>query len=508
MKTLCILLISFLCAGEIQGQFLKTADRQPVSSWIIGDRHQLYGMESRNYSSPDFTMGADSLKDTVTNKYGDLRNDRLDFNKKYPLWSVALKVTGSNVFTFVVDRYLFNYDFSRVGFNSWSHNMKTGWEWDTDRFGMNFIVHPYSGSAYFNAARSSGYDFWESAPFALLGSLEWEYFGENTLPSYNDVINTPVNGVFLGEVFYRIGSDILDDRTTGWERFGRELSVAIMSPTRAFSRFTQGKMFRVTSEEVYQTEPLNVTLSGGARAYNDGTTFWSGPKDTWFGILLDYGNPFEVRTRKPFDFFKLRMDLANGAGRKILDNITGYGLLFGTNVPVGGGMLIGGFQHFNYFDNRTFELATIAFGPGVISKVTMGKNTNLNTAFHVGIVPFAGNSTRFPISDTSQFRDYNYGGGAEAKLESTLSLGGWAEFTFIGYYFWVRTYVGAAGDHYIGLINPRVSVRLYDNLSLGFEQLVYYSDRYTKDYGNFHIIRTEQKIILSLYFEDFKREKK
>jgi len=166
----------------VQAQYLKKPDQQPISSWIIGERQQLYSMESRNDPYPYFSIGVDSLKDTVTNKYGDLRNDKPEFNKKYPMWSVALKVTGANLFTFAVDRYFFNYDFSRVGFNSWKHNIQTGWEWDTDRFGMNFIVHPYSGGAFFNAAPSSGYNYWESAPFALLGSLEWEYFGKTPSP--------------------------------------------------------------------------------------------------------------------------------------------------------------------------------------------------------------------------------------------------------------------------------------------------------------------------------------
>jgi hypothetical protein len=534
MKTICILAISFLCPAFLQAQFLSTLDKQPISSLIIGERQQVSKMDFTDYSRLDLALrrdpwqdpvrAKDSLKtvqdtvraqdsvkkvqDTVTNKYGDLRNDLPEFNKKYPLWTVVLKVTGSNLFTFAIDRYLFNYDFSRVGFNSWKHNMETGWEWDTDRFGMNFIVHPYSGASYFNAARSSGYNFWESAPFTVLGSLEWEYFGETTLPSYNDVINTSINGIFLGETIYRIGSDILDDQTTGLDRFWREFSVFLMSPTRAFSRFTQGKMFRVTSEDVYQQEPLNVTLSGGMRAVNDGSKFWTGEKDTYLDITLDYGNPFEVRSRKPFDYFKVRVDIANGAGRKILDNITGYGLLFGRNVHSDDvDLLIGGFQHFNYFDNYTFELATIAFGPGIVSNVRIGKNSGLYTTFHAGVVPFAGNST-FYGPDTSQIRDYNYGGGAEAKLESTLNLGGWVDCTFIGYYFWIHTFVGNAGDHYIGLIKPRISMKIFRNISVGFEHLVYYSDRYTVNNGNFHQVRTEQKVYLQLYFENFKKETK
>jgi hypothetical protein len=508
MKTLCILVISLLCSALLQAQFRVKLDKQPISSPISGDQQQLHNTDFRYYSYLDPALERDSLKDTVYNKYGDLRNDKPEFNKKYPWWTVVLKLTGANVFTFAVDRYIFNYDFSRVGFNSWNHNIKTGWEWDTDRFGMNFIIHPYSGSTFFNAGRSSGYNFWESAPFAALGSLEWEYFGENTLPSYNDIINTTTNGIFLGEVTYRIGSDILDDQTTGMERFLREFAVFVLSPTRAFSRFTQGKLTRVTSEEVYQTEPLNVALAGGMRKVNEGSSFWTGPTNFWFNTTLDYGNPFEVRSRKPFDYFRLRLALTKGAGRKILDNITGYGLLFGKNVQSGSlGMLVGGFQHFNYFDNQTFELATIAFGPGIVSDLPIGRKSNLYTNLLVGVVPFAGDNTRFEITDTSQARDYNYGGGAEAKLETTLRLGSSVEFIFIGYYFWVHTYVGYAGDHYIGLIRPRIEFKLFSNLSVGIEHDVYYSDRYTRDFGAIHQVRTEQKVYLSLLFESFKKQK-
>lgn len=523
MKTLCILIISLLCSGLLQAQYPAKFDAQSKSNLKFRKQLQLYKADSRSYSYLGLNTAKHSLEDTVhkntaykdsvyqdtvRNKYGDLRNDKAEFNKQSPWWTVALKVTGANIVTFAIDRYFFNYEFSRVGFNSWNHNIQTGWEWDQDRFGMNFIVHPYSGGAFFNAARSSGYNFWESAPFATLGSLEWEYFGENTLPAYNDVINTTINGIFIGEVMYRIGSDILDDRTTGFDRFFREFCVFFLSPTRTWSRLTQGKLFRVTSEEVYQTEPLNVTLSGGMRAVNDGSSFLTGPSNFLLNINLDYGNPFEVRTRKPFDCFKVRVDITQGVGRKILDNITGYGLLFGGNAHLGrSDMLVGGFQHFDYFDNKTFELATIGFGPGIITKLPVSPNSNLYTNFHVGVVPFAGNSTRFG-PDTTQLRDYIYGGGAESKLECTLNLGSWIGFTFIGYYFWFHSFVGDAEDHYIGILKPSIGLKLFNNLSIGFEHLVYYSDRYTRDYGNFHEVRTEQRVNLTLYFENFKQQKK
>jgi hypothetical protein len=69
----------------------------------------------------------------------------------------------------------------------------------------------------------------------------WEYFGENTRPSKNDLINTPISGAFLGEILYRISSNILDDRKRGAERVWREFFAGLINPTRALNRFTQKK---------------------------------------------------------------------------------------------------------------------------------------------------------------------------------------------------------------------------------------------------------------------------
>lgn len=131
-------------------------------------------------------------------------------------------------------------------------------------------------------------------------------------------------------------------------------------------------------------------------------------------------------------------------------------------------MLVGLFQHYDYWDNKTFELGTIAFGGGVVSKLPLILNSHLYTNVHLGVVPLAGNSTQYG-PDTSQFRDYNYGGGLGGKLESTLEFGRFASATLIGYYYWIRTYVGHKDDHYMAIIRPRIEVRFVNNLSLGFE---------------------------------------
>jgi hypothetical protein len=433
-----------------------------------------------------------------------LREDDPTYNKKYPLWSVALKVVSLNVFVWAIDRYVFNYSFSRIGFKTWGNNLKSGWEWDTDRLGMNFFFHPYSGGAFFNCARANGYSYFASVPFVLLGSSLWEYFGETTRPAYNDIINTTASGALFGEILYRLTSSILDDRKTGKERFFREVAAAILSPGRALGRLMQGKLTRVTPREVYQKEPLNITLLTGAHWFNNRTDFGTGDKSALFGVHLDYGDPFEVRPRKPFDFFKLRIDLSYGkyVWKKYLDNVVAYGLLFGKTVHSGNlEILIGAFQHYNYWDNKIFEISTLGFGGGIIAKWQLSRNSNFQSAFHLGVVPLgASNSPYIDIVENGiHVRNYDYSGGGEFKFEGTFNLGKIGQVTAIYYLYMFHTFIGPSGDKIISIFKPRISVRLFDNFSLGFEYLYYHKDGAYLDFPDVHKSNSEQRLYLMLY---------
>lgn len=507
MKIAYVLVLSLLFSAFLQAQdtnkVVTPSPKTPADTAAVQKRIEIHSEEGLNTK---WHSVRDSIFYTKYNKYGDLKDDDPLYNPKKPWWWVAFKVTASNAATTATDRYILRYDYANVGFNSWAHNIKTGWEWDIDRFGMNFFFHPYAGASYFNSALSSGYSYYGAIPFAIGGSLEYEYLGENTLPSINDIINTPTSGAFIGEVLYRLSSNILDDRATGTRRLFLELAAAAVDPARAFGRLTSGQVFRHTTKEIYQKEPLNSTLSIGMRKLNNGSNFGTGSASATVNLDVDYGNPFEIRSRKPFDYFTMRTDFNLGVGRKILDNINGYGLLYGNNIQHGSlEMLVGIFQHYDFWDNKTFELGAITFGGGVLSKLSLTNNSILYTNLHLGIVPLAGNSTRYG-PDTSEFRDYNYGGGLAGKFLSTLEIGKRASVTFVGYYYWIRTYVGHKGNHYIGMIRPRLEIRFVNNLSLGLEHLVYYSDRYPSDFHPIHIVRTEQRIYLKVFFEQFKRK--
>ena len=104
---------------------------------------------------------------------------------------------------------------ARITPKTWWANMEQGWVWDLDDFLVNQIGHPYQGNNYFNAGRANGLSFWESAGITAFGSGTWEYFGETNHASLNDLVNTTLGGIALGEMFHRTAWLVRDTRATG-----------------------------------------------------------------------------------------------------------------------------------------------------------------------------------------------------------------------------------------------------------------------------------------------------
>ena len=342
---------------------------------------------------------------------------------------------------------------------------------------------------------------WASYPFTLFGSAQWEWLGENTKPSKNDLINTTISGAFLGEVLYRISSNILDDRRRGGNRVWREVFAGVVDPTRALGTSKKCKWIG---------SPETVTIAAGyikiiTACPGMDQKICSGSTNAIVNLQLDYGDPFEVRRRKPFDVFRLRLEGRYGDDKRIIDNVLGYGLLFGKNIVRGNNaMLVGIFQHYDYWSNKVFELGSLGFGPGIISKLKFSRHSNLYSGLHFAVVPLAGNSTRVGV-DSSEIRDYPFGGGWEARIEERLNIGRWLSVGFNGYYYWIHNYEGSNGKSQVGILKPLITLRLINNVSIGFEHHIYYDNRYIDKNIELQLKRTEQKIFLQFFFEDNRR---
>lgn len=100
-------------------------------------------------------------------------------------------------------------------FKRWhNHVISEGPEWDHDKFIFNYVLHPYAGAAYFMAARSCGFNFYQSMLYStIISNIGWEFGIEAFMerPSYQDLFITPLVGSTLGEGFYRLKRHLVDN---------------------------------------------------------------------------------------------------------------------------------------------------------------------------------------------------------------------------------------------------------------------------------------------------------
>ncbi len=129
-------------------------------------------------------------------------------------------------------------------FRKWWQNVKSGPVWDTDEWYINYIGHPYFGGVYYVAARSSGYNWWNSFIYSfLMSTFVYEYGVEAMCeaPSIQDIIVTPLAGGLYGELAYRGKMSILANGSMvlGSHLLGSTM-LWILDPIGEFSQWLSG----------------------------------------------------------------------------------------------------------------------------------------------------------------------------------------------------------------------------------------------------------------------------
>ena len=376
--------------------------------------------------------------------------------KKHPWWALA-EVTGINVGVQLFDRYVTREDFAQTTLRTIRQNFERGMVWDNDYFHMNMFMHPYHGNLYFNAARTNGLTYWESAPYALFGSAMWEFFGEVDPPAINDIFATTCGGMAIGEMTHRLSRTVLDDRARGFRRFLREAAAAIINPIQGLHRIISGDAWRVKSSHYryhdFRQIPLDASVSIGWRYLADDGALFRGVHAPFVNLTLAYGTSVDGEShRTPYDFFDIEANIAFGGGQPLVNTLSIVGRLWSTPILDKKDMAgeFGIYQHYNYYNSKTVEdgseltpyrLSEVAaFGPGfIVSLPKIGALSKMEQRIFVSGIMLGGTkSDYFNVIE----RDYNMGSGFSVKSKTQLDFGRTARFVLNTKFFRLYTWKG------------------------------------------------------------------
>jgi hypothetical protein len=328
-------------------------------------------------------------------------------------WVPPLEIVG-----FTVGLHAFNKAFNSdpvydVTWEDIQRHFKDGWVYDKDKFLTNQFAHPYEGSMYFTASRSTGHGFWVSAVGAFIGSWTWEMFAEAEQPSINDQITTTVAGSFLGEILYRFSNVVLDGggaRPGGW----REFAALAISPMTGLNRSFYGDTYRptgMTSPPTFGEFRLGLGAAGAAHA--TGTEPVDQARGFSVGGEVIYGLAAGSWTfDQPFDYFDLAADLVinkSAAGRAADGNFSIHALLVGTDYGQGRNRgFLGLFGTYDYLTPPAYRVSSSALGFGTTGQVLLGQDFALQGSAILSIGFGAGGQ----LQENSGNRDYHFGAQA------------------------------------------------------------------------------------------------
>ena len=402
---------------------------------------------------PTDTVVSKIIIDTLSISSSEVKDSLLNPPKMWKNYTNATaNFVGVNLGVWSFDRFVLNTDYSRINKETICYNLSHAPVWDTDKFSTNLLMHPYHGSIYFNGARLNGFNFYQSVPFALGGSLMWEFFMENEPASINDLMATTLGGSALGEVNFRFSDAILDNSATGFNRFLREFTAGLLSPARFIERLETGKLWKKKSEKgnLERLIPIQIGLNFGYRLNYRKEDFYL--KGISLTADVDYGDIFETEIRKPYDWFQMRFqfDLINA--NPYINHVNLIGVVYNgemfesKKIKFHGGL----FQHFDYYKShikmKTGEYITpyyisevAAAGPGLLFE-TKGKGVKINGKLFFNAILLGASKSDYIKIDN---RDYNMGSGFSVKFHNQYILSKRWSLVFNMEHYFISTWKGA-----------------------------------------------------------------
>ncbi|WCT14951.1 DUF3943 domain-containing protein [Mucilaginibacter jinjuensis] len=392
---------------------------------------------------------------------------------KKHFWRASGEWTLAQIIPWSYNYYVRDAEFAHITFASIGHNLKpSSWEWDDNNFTTNQIAHPYHGNLYFNAFRSNGYSFWQSASATVAGSLMWEIAGETHPPAPNDLINTSVGGIILGEMTYRISNRIINKRQRGAKRQASEIAAFLIDPMNGLNRLLDGKWGKVST--IPGTDLDTVSTIGeidlGARQINErsGNLFTKG-KTGWYARLrLFYGDPYTA-SKKPFNNFDIKVELGADDTAK-LNNVSVNGLLSSWEIKSNNreDQIMSLTANYDFYHNAAFEYGAQSVTFSLYSRYfNENKDVKFNTRFGAGAVILAAVPDAY--LHYGEGCDYDYGPGFSLLGQAGVTIHN--RFAILGNYRggWFATLNGNESTHFLHELAGEARYRIVKQLSFGAE---------------------------------------
>lgn len=407
------------------------------------------------------------------------------------------EVLALNVVVWGYDRFVTDAHYARVTPQIWKRNLHEGWKWDDNHWGINFFGHPYQGVYYFASARSAGFGFYPSFLFTMLGSWEWEHFGEREYPAPNDLITTSVGGALYGEILFRLSRRLLAEPDPTWME---QAGSFVLHPLSYVHWKVDGLR---PNDPGYK--PLNMSLAFGG-GYRLGSDYRYDElranrlDDEWkeffgFGDLsVEYGNP-DRKVKEAAEYFTVDIRYEHGQHERLFNMNTSAKLYsFHQSDHRGAWTDVAPTLNFDTFYGDLVEMGNLSLGLRLDLSLPLYREIKLRYITEPGFLFFGSTDFNYNellsemVKDYEVTRDYQYNYGV--KMMTSLGLNFWDRFffkdRFMGYLMktmpGTEPHYGAKGYDIVGANQLSLEAYVTERVNVGVRVDSYFKvSAYTGD---------------------------
>lgn len=334
-------------------------------------------------------------------------------------WVASIENLGINIFINRFDANIRNIFWAKVTPATWERNLAMGFQTDYDNFTVNWLGHPVHGSLFYNAARSNGYNYWQSIPFTVGGSLLWEYFGETYYASKIDLLTTSFGGIYLGEMTHRIA-----------EVFQLKIKKPLLKTTftTIINPVSQINSLLIKGKKQLNSNTLNPLIKGQL-AIGGSYPFGKINGNIWgargyMSLSLIYGDLFNKTKKayKPFDFFNLKTwaNFSFKGKDSIFFNISSNAALLVRHLNKNAVLSLS--QHYDCLASDVYKIGSLALTGDYSFQHHWHPDNYIMGSVKAGVILFGSSKSDivnfiYHSSDPEFQRDYVFGNGFTGEAE-------------------------------------------------------------------------------------------
>jgi hypothetical protein len=305
-----------------------------------------------------------------------------------------------------------------------------------------------------------------------MGTYVWETIMEKHYPAPNDLINTALGGIVLGEMSNRVSELIIGHRKNKTRAFLQDPAALLINPMGGLTRMTSRQWGKPAKNLI---PPSLLHVESGYRMSSDRNLNGANQDAIYTGLHLQYGDVYETST-KAFNNFSMVAELSTDDS-STLNSLQVEGSLYSKKMATTNGCRVLNItMNYDYMKIHFFKYGCQGIRVNYLAKFEVAPGIQFQFKAGAGILLIGAIPNTYMLY--GEGRDYDYCTGVTLHLGAGVNIANRIFLQVNSNAGQTATVNGYQSSHVYHNSKAEMHVKLYKNFTLDAAASNYYFNGY------------------------------